>query len=89
VLHPLHQGPCAVELLGRSTDDIKLAFFCDPDFAGDKNHSKSTSSVIVCIAGPATFFPTVTFSKKQGCVSTSTRESDTLLCPLASERPLT
>ena len=32
--------------------------------------------MVVCIVGPTTFFPVVTLSKKQGCVSTSTCESE-------------
>ena len=61
---------------GDKMDDLKLALFCDADFAGDKSDSKSTTGVVVCIAGPTTFFPVVTLSKKQGCVSTSTCESE-------------
>jgi hypothetical protein len=57
-------------------DNLKLALICDADFAGDKSGSKSTSGVLVCDAGPTTFFPVVALSKKQGCVSTSTCESE-------------
>ena len=32
--------------------------------------------MLVCVAGPTTYFPSVNLSKKQGCVSTSMRESE-------------
>ena len=48
---------------GDRMDDLKLALFCDADFAGDKSDSRSTTGVVVCVAGPTTFFPIVTLSK--------------------------
>ncbi len=61
--------------MGGKTEDLKLALFCGSDFAGDNSNSKSNSSAVVCVAGPTTFLPTFTLSKKQGCMSTRTRES--------------
>jgi hypothetical protein len=61
---------------GDRIDDLKLALFCDADFVGDKSDSRSTTGVVVYIAGPTTFFPIVSLSKKQGCVSTSTCGSE-------------
>ena len=51
---------------GDRMDDLKLTLFFDADFAGDKSDSRSITGVVVCVAGPTTFFPIVTLSKKQG-----------------------
>jgi hypothetical protein len=45
---------------GDRMDDLKFALFCDADFAGDKSDSKSTTGVVVCVAGPTTLFRIVT-----------------------------
>ena len=62
--------------MGDNFSDIRLGLFTDADFAGDKSDSKSTSGVFIAAVGPNTFAPIVSISKKQGCVSTSTCESE-------------
>ena len=62
--------------VGDNFDEIRLGLFTDADFAGDKSDSKSTSGVFIAAVGPHTYAPIVSISKKQGCVSTSTRESE-------------
>ncbi len=57
-------------------DILKLALLCDVDFAGDDSGSESTSGVFVGAAGPTTYLPIATLSKKQGRVSTHMRESE-------------
>ncbi len=61
---------------GNNFSDICLGLFTDADFAGDKSDSKSTSGVFIAAVGPHTYAPIVSTSKKQGCVSTSTCESE-------------
>ena len=62
--------------VGDTFDEIRLGLFTDADFAGDKSDSKSTSGVVIAAIGPHTYAPIVSISKKQGCVSTSTCESE-------------
>ena len=62
--------------VGDNFSDIRLGLFTDADFAGDKTDSKSTSGVFIAAGGPHTYAPIVSISKKQGCVSTSTCESE-------------
>ena len=62
--------------VGDNFDEIRLGLFTDADFAGDKSDSKSTSGVFIAAIGPHTYAPIVSISKKQGCVSTSTCESE-------------
>ena len=62
--------------VGDNFSDIRLGLFTDADFAGDKSDSKSTSGVFIAAVGPHTYAPIVSISKKQGCVSTSTCESE-------------
>ncbi len=52
---------------GDTIEDLKLAFFCHADSAGYKSISKGTFGVLVRVAGP---------TKKQGCISTITCESE-------------
>ena len=62
--------------VGDNFDEIRLGLFTDADFAGDKSDSESTSGVFIAAIGPHTYAAIVSISKKQGCVSTSTCESE-------------
>ena len=62
--------------VGDVFDDIRLGLFTDADFAGDKSDSKSASGFFIAAIGPHTYASIVSTSKKQGCVSTSTCESE-------------
>ena len=62
--------------VGDDFDDIRLGLFTDADFAGDKSDSESTSGVFIAATGPHTYASIVSISQKQGCVCTSTCESE-------------
>ena len=49
--------------------------YCDASFADDIRESKSTSGCYLAIAGPHTFVPVTSFSKRQGAVSHSSTEA--------------
>ncbi len=71
--------------VGDDFDDISLGLFTDADFAGDKSDSKSTSGVFIPAIGPHTYASIVSISKKRGCVSTSTCESEVVAMNLGLE----
>ena len=50
--------------------------FVDASFAGDLKDSKSTSGVIMVLAGPRTFCPISWICKKQGAISHSSTEAE-------------
>ncbi len=50
--------------------------YCDASFADDIQESKSTSGCYLAIAGPHTFVPVTSFSKRQGAVSHSSTEAE-------------
>ena len=54
----------------------RLGLFQDSDFAGDLEHSKSTSGGTLCIFGSHTFVPIGWMCKKQTAVSHSSTESE-------------
>ena len=54
----------------------RLGLFQDSDFAGDLEHSKSTSGGVLCIFGNHTFVPMSWVCKKQISVSHSSTESE-------------
>ena len=41
--------------IGDSPEDLELVLYCDPDLAGDRTDSKSTSGVFMCLLGPRSF----------------------------------
>ena len=55
---------------------IKPHLYADADFAGCTSTQRSTSGVHVVLRGPNTSFPAAGLSKRQGCVSHSTAESE-------------
>ena len=67
---------CMYSWVGDSADKLELVMYCDADLAGDRNDSKSTSGVFLCIVGPCSFFPLAGISKKQTSVSKSTPEAE-------------
>ena len=62
--------------VGDSPEFIELVAYCDADLAGDRTDSKSTSGVLICLAGPRTYMPITGVSKKQTSVSKSTPEAE-------------
>ncbi len=56
--------------------DIRVGLVTDADFAGDKSDSRSTSGVFIAAIGPHTYAHIFCVSKEQGCMSTSTCESE-------------
>ena len=61
---------------GDKLSACRVALFADADFAGCKSTAKSTSGNFMAIVGPHTYMPLAAVSKKQGCVSLSTCESE-------------
>ena len=53
-------------------------YFADADFAGSLRDSKSTSGGYLMLLGPQTFVPLAWLCKKQGAVSHSTTEAETI-----------
>jgi hypothetical protein len=74
--------------VGESMSNCRLALFADADFAGDKSDSKSTSGIFIAAVGAKTCVPLIAISKKQGCVSTSTCESEVVAMVLGVKEAL-
>ena len=55
--------------MGNTARHCRLGLFQDSDFAGDLEHSKSTSCRTLCTFGSNTFVPRSWMCKKQTCVS--------------------
>ncbi len=68
--------------------NCRLTLFADADFAGDKGDSKSTSGIFIAAVGVNTCVPLVAISKKQGCVSTLTCESEVAAMALGVKEAL-
>jgi hypothetical protein len=62
--------------IGDTRDKLEHVLYCDADLAGDRNDSKSTSGVFMCLVGPTSFMPLAAVSKKQTSVSKSTPEAE-------------
>ena len=58
--------------------DCVIMYFADAVFAGSLRDSKSTSGGDVMLLGPQTFVPLAWLCKKQGAVSHSTTEAETI-----------
>ena len=69
--------------VGDEICDIHPHLFSDSDFAGSEGTQRSTSGVHLCLRGPRTSFPLSGQSKKQGCTSQSTTESEIVAAALA------
>ena len=69
--HVIYRG-----YVGDEIEKCHVALFCDADYAGDKNDSKSVTGVLAAIVGPYTFMPIAFRSKKQDNVSKSTCEAE-------------
>ena len=61
--------------VGNAAKQCRLGLFQDSDFAGDLEHSKSTSGGTLCIFGSHTFVPISWMCKRQTSVSHSSTES--------------
>ena len=57
--------------VGNTAQQCRLGLFQDSDFAGDSEHSKSTSGGVLCVVGSHTFVPISWMCKKQTSVSLS------------------
>ena len=64
--------------VGDDIADVSPHLFADADFAGDAKTSRSTSGLHLTLLGPSTVFPLQGQCKKQGCVSNSTPEAETV-----------
>ena len=64
--------------IGDDQLDLDLVLFSDADFAGCMATSKSTTGAFLTLRGPDTRFPLSATSQKQGCVSKSTTEAETV-----------
>ena len=62
--------------VGSTAKQYRLGLFQDSDFAGDLEHSKSTSGGTLCIFGSHTFVPISWMCKKQTFLSHSSTESE-------------
>ena len=62
--------------MGNTAKQCRLGLFQDSDFAGDLEHSKSTSVRTLCVFGSHTFVPISWMCKKQTAVSHSSTESE-------------
>jgi hypothetical protein len=73
------RGSLSFRLIGWVGDiprDVDPHLFTDADFAGCQSTSRSTSDVHLAVRGPRACFPLAGISKRQGCVSHSTPESE-------------
>jgi hypothetical protein len=73
------QGSLSLKMygwVGDTKDKLELVLYCDADLAGDRNDSKSTSGIFMCLVGPTSFVPLAAVSKKQTSVSKSTPEAE-------------
>ena len=64
--------------VGNEPKDCVIMYFADADFAGSLKDSKSTSGGYMMLLGPQTFVPIAWLCKKQGAVSHSTTEAETI-----------
>jgi hypothetical protein len=62
--------------VGDPIDKWELVVYSDADLAGDRETSKSTTGVFLCVRAKNTFIPLQGISKRQSCVSHSTPEAD-------------
>ena len=74
---------CTIDLhmigwVGDKFSDCFLRLYSDADFAGCKKSAKSTTGAFLRLSGPFSAFPLEGLSKKQGCVSVSTPEAETV-----------
>ena len=64
--------------VGDKLEDCVLVLYTDASFADDIKNSNSTSGAIMFILGPNTYVPLNWHCKKQGAVSHSSTESETI-----------
>ena len=69
--------------VGDELKDLSLALFPDADFAGCAQSLRSTSGSHLHVQGKHTRFPLAGGSKRQGCVSHSTPEAETVAADTA------
>ena len=62
--------------MGNTATQCRLGLFQDSDFAGDLEHSKSTSGGTLCVFGSHTFVPISWMCKKRTAVSHCSTESE-------------
>ena len=65
-------------MVGNAPKDCVIMYFADADFAGSLKDSKSTSGGYMMLLGPQTFVPLAWLCKKQGAISHSTTEAETI-----------
>ena len=72
-----------VSWLGDAKEDLKLQIYADADFAGDPRTQRSTSGVVLALAGSHTRCMLSAASRRQTCVSHSTPEAEIVAADLA------
>ncbi len=65
-----------IGFIGDLLPDLRIGFYTDSDFAGDKKTQKSTSGMFLCLYGPNSFFPLAGGAKQQGAMSTCSTEAE-------------
>ena len=69
------------EYVGNSVDqdrfqDCWIEAYVDADFAGEAEHTKSTSGMFIVLRGKNTWFPLAWMSKRQTSTARSTTEAE-------------
>ena len=65
-------------MLGNAPKDCAIKYLADADSAGSLRESKSTSGGYMMLLGPQTFVPLAWLCKKQGAISHTTTEAETI-----------
>ncbi len=65
-----------IGFIGDPVPDLRIGFYTDSDFAGDKKTMRSTSGMFLCLYGPNSFFPLGGGAKQQGATSSSSTEAE-------------
>ena len=62
--------------IGDPVESLNIVMYCDANFGGDYNGSKSTSGAVVALVGPNSFAPVSAMCKMQNVVSPSSTEAE-------------
>jgi hypothetical protein len=73
-----HKHLVLTSIVGDPLENCRLLLFADADFAGEKDHSKSTSGGVLILVGPNTWAPLGAICKAQNAVSHSSTESEVI-----------
>ena len=73
------KGSVMTSHVGDPPEDCHVMMFADASFAGDLRDSKSTTGIVLVLVGPRTFCPISWICKKQGAISHSSTEAETIV----------